>query len=782
MLSYKYPLPPGRRLLSGKIKFLFLTTFSGVILLLGVPFPAAAQHEPSRPFNGVIGKTYKQSKTGTFQHPKAPSGAPNVVWIVLDDVGFGAISAFGGLIQTPHIDSLANHGLRYTNYHNTSLCSPSRAAILTGRNSHSVHMGLFPENSVELPGYDTRMPFEKATIAEILKENGYNTFATGKWHVTPVADASQAGPFNRWPTGRGFDHFYGFLFGETNQYHPQLWENNLKVETDTKGKVVQTLFSDKAIQYIAGQKSFDPDKPFFLYYTTSATHEPIQVDRYWSDLYKGKFDDGWDKYSEVVLENQKQLGLIPKNAKLPLPNPNAKPWKSYSAEERKALARLMEVYAGFVTHADHEIGRVVDYLKQIDQLENTAIFVVVGDNGACRNAGESGYVSGYSDSEQDEGNMAQLLKDYKIAGEEHSFTQYPKQWAAATNTPFRLWKADAHGEGGTHNPLIVFYPKKIKKAGIRNQYLHGIDLLPTTIKLTNANVPASINGYPQDSIEGYSFFESIENANAVSKHTVQYYESAGNRAIYKDGWKASAGHRGGRPFDQDTWQLFHIAEDFNERIDLAVKNPAKLKELQQVFDQEAEKYQVYPLKDWADKNWDDWNNVYGRNKVVLYPEAPQLYGHIGPVLHNKSFSITADAEITNQTEGVLFAYGGYFDGLSLFIQNGKLQAAINNSNYDFTIRRDALISDSPVPTGRLQLRLDFDYTNPEGTEAHAGYIRLYINDKKTAEFPIRKFQANLHTGDDGIDVGRDLNTPVSSNYKVPFEFTGKLYSVTVETK
>lgn len=745
--------------------------------------PLLAQHEPERVFNGIVGKPFKTSREGKYTHSHSPFGAPNVVWIVLDDVGFGAISAFGGLIQTPHIDSLANNGLRYTNFHVTSLCSPTRAALLTGRNSHSVHVGLFPENSVELPGYDIRMPFEKATIAEILRENGYNTFAVGKWHILPVADATPAGPFNRWPTGRGFDFFYGYLFGETNQYHPQLWENNIKIEPDTKGKTAQALFSNKAISYIAGQKSFAPDKPFFLYYAASATHEPLQVDTFWSNKYKGKFDKGWDIYSETVLGNQKNMGLIPKNAQLPNPNPNVKPWKNYKPEEQKAMSRLMEVYAGYLTQADYEIGRVVDYIKQIGQLENTAIFIVVGDNGACRNAGESGYVSGYTDSPNDEGNMTQLLKDYTIAGKENSFTQYPKAWAAATNTPFRFWKADADGEGGTHTPLIVFYPKQIKSRGLRNQYVHVTDILPTTIKLSGAIVPKTINGYKQDTIEGYSFYPSIATPDAVSKHTIQYYESAGKRAIYKKGWKATAGHVSGRPFENDKWELYHIDEDFNERKDLASSNPAKLKELQRLFDSEAKKYNVFPLKDWSDKEWDDWNNVYERKKVVLYPEAPQLYGQVGPILHNVSFSITADAQITSpQTEGALFSYGGRFDGIGLYIKNGNLQATINNSNYDFTIRTATLSSAKTMPLGRSKFRLDFNYTKPVNANDPAGNICLFLNDEKLCELAIKKYQANLQTGDDGIDIGKDLNTPLSSQYQVPFEFTGKLYSVTIEIK
>jgi arylsulfatase A-like enzyme len=366
-----------------------------LLLITGTVYEATAQYDPLQTFKGTVTPSLATSKPGVYQYKSAPAGAPNVVWILLDDVGYGAISAFGGLIQTPNIDSLANHGLRYTDFHVEAYCAPTRAALLTGRNHHSVHVGLFPETAVEYPGYDARIPFEKGTAAELLRENGYNTYAIGKWHVTPVHDATQVGPFNRWPTGRGFDHYFGFLFAETDQYHPMLVEDNLKVEPDNQGKTLNTLLADKAINYIANQKSLAPEKPFFLYYATGAMHEPHQVDKYWSDQYKGKFDTGWDAYREVVFANQKKLGVIPKNAVLPPPNPGAKPWDKLSAQEKKAYARFFEVYAGFLTETDHEIGRVVNYLKEINQLDNTAIFVVVGDNGASGEGTEWVFFSGW---------------------------------------------------------------------------------------------------------------------------------------------------------------------------------------------------------------------------------------------------------------------------------------------------------------------------------------------------------------------------------------------------
>jgi len=341
-----------------------------------------AQFSPTPDFKGVIGKTLFESKPDAQIYKSAPKGAPNVVWVLIDDVGFGASSSFGGLIKTPTLDSLANNGLRYSNFHTEAYSAPTRAALLTGRNHHSVHMGFFTEAAIEYPGYDGRIPFEKASVADILKENYYNTFAVGKWHVTPVRDATQAGPFNRWPTGLGFEKYYGFLFGESDQYVPQLWENTDKVDSDLKGKTFNASIADKAIKYIANQKSAAPDKPFFLYYAPGATHAPHQVPREWSEKYRGKFDKGWDWYREEVLKNQKKLGLVPSNAELPKRNPGVASWDSLSKDENTVYTRLFENYAGFLSETDYEIGRVVNYIRQIGQLDNTIIFVIIGDNGA----------------------------------------------------------------------------------------------------------------------------------------------------------------------------------------------------------------------------------------------------------------------------------------------------------------------------------------------------------------------------------------------------------------
>ncbi|RAV99024.1 arylsulfatase [Pseudochryseolinea flava] len=747
-----------------------LTTLS-----VGMTF---AQNSPTQPYQGKIGRNLAETQQWWQEKKKAPANAPNVVWILLDDVGYGAISTFGGLIQTPTLDHLANNGLRYTNFHTTAICSPTRAALLTGRNSHSVHMGLFPTTAIGAPGYDGYMPFEKATIAEILRENGYNTYAVGKWHLTPPSDATAIGPFNRWPTGRGFDHFYGFLGGSTDQWHPTTWDDTRKVEPEADGKHFNTRIADKAIAYIAEQKSVSAEKPFFLYYAPGAGHSPHQVAKEWSDKYKGKFDAGWDQYRETVLQRQIALGVVPKNTTLTPRNTGVKAWETLSADEKKLFARFMEVYAGFVEQTDYEIGRVISYLKKINQFENTLIIVSVGDNGASKEGTFVGIVNRNDPSWTEEQRFQKNLEDINLLGTEASKANYPLGWAAAANTPFRQWKQDANSEGGTRNPLIIHYPKGIQdKGAIRNQYSHLIDILPTTIELAGAQVPTIINGYRQEPIEGTSLVYSLANAKAPSRHTVQHYEIMGSRAIYKDGWKAGTLHKKGEDFSQDKWELYNVNEDFNELQDLAAKYPDKLKELQELFDSEAAKFNIYPLKDGTEKQL-DYTKLFQNhdaNRVVFYPEASQVFGVASPITPLKSYTITADAEITKGTEGVLFSVGGRFGGVSLFVKDGKFVVA-NNNGFKIT----HLVSDKVVPVGKVKLRYVLNYKEAKESNDAAGIHQLYINDTKVAEGQIVKSQANIKSNDE-INVGKDLITQVSDRYKGPFAFTGKLESVVVES-
>ncbi|HLP04963.1 MAG TPA: arylsulfatase [Paludibacter sp.] len=737
-------------------------------------------------FKGKIGKTLADSQEAWPEKKTAPKGAPNVVVWLIDDAGYGTSSAFGGLMQTPVLDSLANNGLRYTNFHSTGVSSPTRAALLTGRNHHSVHMGTLNYSSKGFPGYDAVMPGDKATIAEVLHENGYSNFAVGKYHVAPIDEITPDGPFDRWAVGRGFDHFYGFQLGHTDQYHPNLYEDRKVIDIEPNTKHLTTLLADKAISYIANQKSIQPEKPFFLYFASGAIHSPHQVDKKWSDLYKGKFDKGWDWYREEVFARQKRLGVIPADAVLPDRDPTVKAWDSLTPEQRKVYARFMEVYAGFLTHADYEFGRIVNYLKEIGQDKNTVILVSIGDNGSShspRNGSFNGYISSLDEDKQ----VAELYKNIDKIGTEHSFEDAPSGWTQATNTPFRLWKADPNSEGGTHQPLIVYYPNgKLEKGGIREQYGHVIDIAPTIYELTESKVPEVIKGYKQQPIEGTSLAYSIYDAKATNRHTVQYYELFGKRAIVKDGWKASVFHQPGADFAKDAWELYDLKKDFNERVDLAAKFPEKVKELQAIFDQEAQKYNVYPLIDNAlgHSAGGRSRSPYGLNKkVVLYTGVDQLLTYSGPQFQGDPFTITADVELKSTADqGVLFATGSEFDGLSLFIKDGKLQVAHNTG----TIVR-YLESNITVPVGKSKLKLEFNYTAPvekgrRNLSAPAGTESIYINDQKVAERDIIASEGYIAVYKDGIDVGSDRNSPVTDRYKVPFAFTGKLNNVTIEYK
>ena len=559
-----------------------------------------AQYSPEKKYNPSYLKL--DSVTKSFRRDyqvKAPIGAPNILIIMLDDVGYSTSSTFGGIAQTPFFDTLAGMGLKYTNFHTTGICAPSRAALLTGRNQHSVHMGHFTETAFDAPGYDGYMPFEKATIAEVLKENGYNTFAVGKWHLTPVLERTAAGPFNRWPTGRGFERFYGFHESATDQYYPVIWEGINRASIDTgKGEHLNKIITDKAIQYISQQKKSDNQKPFFMLFAPGATHSPLQVDKEWIDMYKGKFDMGYDKYREVVLEQQKKLGVVPSYVTLHPRHKNIIAWDSLPWMAQKVFARSMEAHAGFLSQTDHEIGKLVNYIKSIGELDNTVIFLIIGDNGATKFMAQvPGVPADKTNLSFDEQvkigyeNIDKIgLKDYK--------GDYPLGWAQATNTPFRLFKLDANGEGGTHNPLIVVAPQFIHSNGqIREQYTHLIDLWPTIIEMTGVKMPKQINGYLQQPLEGTSFAYSFDKKFANDKHELQYFEAGSHRALYYKGWKASVFHTYGKPYTDDQWELYDMKIDFNERNDLSKKYPNKLKELVLLFEAEAKKYHVYPLQE-----------------------------------------------------------------------------------------------------------------------------------------------------------------------------------------
>ncbi len=743
---------------------------AGTALVFGA-YAGHAQHSPVQPFKGALGLTEEKTKQAWPEPVRAPHGAPNIVWILLDDVGFGAVSTFGGLIQTPALDSLANNGLRYTNFHTIGICAPTRAALLTGRNHHSVHMGLFPENAIGTPGYDALIPFEKATVAELLRENGYNTFALGKWHITPLKDLTPAGPFHRWPTGRGFDHFYGFPSrGSTDQWHPELWEDITREPDRGGGKHLNELLADKAITYISAQQSAAPSKPFFLYLAPGAAHAPHQVAQNWIDRYKGAFDEGWDVYRERVLANQKKLGIVPQNTRLPERNPGIVAWNTLNADQKKLYTRLMEAYAGFLSYTDWEIGRIVRHLEKTGGLANTLIIVSVGDNGASKEGTLDGTVNNYGPGLSREENFNRALAQIDLIGTEYSKTNFPLGWAAATNTPFRQWKQDANTEGGTRNPLIVFYPEKIRKKGeVRHQYGHVIDILPTTLEIAGLKTPDMVNGYRQEPVEGISLAYSIDNPGAPSRHTTQYFEVKGTRSIYHNGWKAGALHEAGRNFEKDVWELYNLNDDFNELENLAEKQPQKLDGFKKLFESEGKKYNVFPLKDLSEGAPPRRTAYEGLREVKLYPGLPTIPDQASPLSNKKSFRATADVFIPAfGTEGVLFSRGGRGGGVSFYIQQNRLKFTYAlATDHSVTVESNSLVS-----PGDSKLSAEVQYNGDE-----SGIIALYVGEKKVGEGKFGATTPNVYYHE-GFNLGLDDLTPVADSYTVPFKFTGALKSVT----
>ncbi len=735
--------------------------------------PMSAQYSPIPPFTGRIGKTVETTLTAYPQHnPKAPAGAPNIVWVILDDTGFGVSSAFGGLVETPTFDSLSLSGLRFNNFHTASISAATRACLLTGRNHHSAHVGRFNDDQYGTPGYDTYLPMEYGTIAEVLRENGYATFCVGKYNGTPHENGSNAGPFNRWPTNRGFDHYFGFnaASGAEDQWHPMLYRDTHRVPDDSLGELCITRLSNEAINYIADQKSAAPDQPFFLYFSPGTAHTPFHTSKEWVDKYHGKFDAGWDEYAKMTLKNQLEQGIIPKGTKLPIPNKDKEDWKSLPAKERKLYARQMEVFAGFMSQCDYEIGRIVNFIQEIGELDNTMIIIAMGDNGA---SGEGMRTGGRGMSKEIEPLFIDKeLKMYDHYGDEHTSPFYPAGWAQACNTPFRYHKKWADYEGGTHDGLIVYYPSKIKeKGGIRTQYTHVTDLLPTTLELSGTTFPKVINGYEQAPVEGVSFAKAILSADnnvAETKH-IQYYELNSSYALYKDGWKVQFPNgklNGLRKFFQDTdVHLYNLKEDFNETNDLAAKYPEKVKELLEEFDKIAWKYNVYPLKNGkvnVDPNYPnpqrEHYDIYlgARN----YGEYPYFDGTQG-----KPYTISVYISNSNgRDNGVLMSHHGY----TLYAVNGTLKLGVRDNN-------NIITSTSPIPSGKSVVKMDVNF------KGKTSLVKLYINDKMVGEGQY-SHKLNISGKSNFIQIGRQWGVPVNNEYKSPNIFTGEIFKGTVDIK
>ncbi len=721
---------------------------------------------------------------------KAPAKAPNVLIVLIDDMGFGQSSAFGGPIQMPTVERLANSGLRYNEFHTTALCSPTRTALLSGRNHHMNNMGSITETATSFPGQTGQRPNSVAPLAEMLRLNGYSTAAFGKSHETAAWEVSPSGPTDRWPTRSGFDKFYGFIGGETNQWAPLLYDGMNQVEPSKDPNYhFMTDMTNQAIDWMGYQKSLTPDKPFFIYFAPGATHAPHQVPKSWIAKYKGKFDQGWDKLREETLARQKRLGVVPPETKL-APKPEAiKDWAALSADEKKLFARQMEVFAGFGEYADAEIGRLIQAIEATGQLDNTLIFYIVGDNGASAEGGMVGlfnemtYFNGVHETVQD------ILKHYDELGGPTTYPHYAAGWAVAGDTPFTWTKQVASSYGGTRNGMVIHWPKGITAKGeVRSQWHHVIDIAPTILEAAGLPEPKSVNGTAQTPIEGVSLAYTFTDAKAPSRHTTQYFEIFGNRAIYSDGWLAGTVHRAAwefkvrRPLEDDIWELYDTRADFSLANDLATKNPEKLKELQALFLKEAVKYSVLPLDDRTLERLNAAmvgrpDLMAGRTSLTVYDGMIGMSENVFINTKNRSHTITAEVQIPkNGANGVILAQAGRFGGWSLYIKDGKPTYTYNWLG----LQRYTVAAQQALPAGKSTIRYEFAYDG--GGVGKGGIGTLFVNGKQVATGRIDRTQCCAFSADEGADVGADEGTPVIEAYKVPFKFTGKIASVTIELK
>jgi arylsulfatase A-like enzyme len=744
-----------------------------------------------QPFGDAkIGRTYKDSKPGTMALTKAPAGAPNVLIILIDDAGFGQWGTFGGQVPTPNLDRLAKMGLRYTRFHTTALCSPTRAALLTGRNHHSAGTGVITEMGDGYPGYSGQIPKNAAMFAEVLRQSGYSTAFIGKNHNIADWETSISGPFDRWPSLQGFDYFYGFVGGEMDQWQPVLYRGITPVAMEIpKGKAANyTLndsLADETIRYIQQEKSVTPDRPFFVYYAPGATHAPHHAPREWIARFKGQFNQGWDKYREETYRRQLKLGVIPPGTKLTARPKEIPAWDSLSSDEKRVAARLMEVFAAYTAQTDYEIGRVLDALEEIGQLHNTLIFCEIGDNGASMEGTLSGAFNELATLQGVPENAAFLVQHIDELGSAKASNHIPVGWAWAVNAPFQWGKQVASHLGGTRNPLVIAWPDRIKDAGgVRAQFHHVIDLSPTILEAAHLPQPVEVNGVKQKPIEGVSMVYSFDDPKATGTRHIQYFEMMGNRALYKDGWIATARHGrlpwvtmggGTGDFDHDTWQLYNLADDFSEANDVSAKYPEKLKELQDDFWVEAKKYDVLPLDDRFAERGDPSlrpSLIEGRTEFVYYA-GTRIPEPSAANTKNTSHTITAAIEVPQGgADGVLVAEGGAPGGFSLYIRGGK---PVYEYNY-FAHERYTVTSPETLSQGPAVIRVDFNYDG--GGIGKGGTAALFINDKKVGEGRIEK-TCPSRFGAESLDVGMDNGSPVSENYQPPFAYVGTIKKVKI---
>jgi arylsulfatase A-like enzyme len=721
---------------------------------------------------------------------KAPANAPNVLIVLIDDMGFGQSSAFGGPVHMPTVEKLASEGLRYNEFHTTALCSPTRAALLTGRNHHVNNTGSITETATAFPGQTGQRPNSVAPLAEMLRLNGYSTAAFGKSHETAAWELSPSGPTDRWPTRSGFDKFYGFIGGETNQWAPLLYDGMVQVEPPHDPSYhFMTDMTNQAIAWVQYQKSLTPDKPFFIYFAPGATHAPHHVPKEWIAKYKGKFDQGWDAVREETLERQKRLGVVPSDTKLAPKPPGIKDWADLNPDEKRLFARQMEVFAGYGEYADTEIGRLIAAIESTGQLDNTLIFYIVGDNGA---SAEGGLVGLYNEMTYFNGvheTVADILKHYDDLGGPTTYNHYAAGWAVAGDAPFTWTKQVASSYGGTRNGMVVRWPKRISAKGeLRTQWHHVIDVAPTILEAAGLPEPKSVNGTPQTPIEGVSMIYSFADPKADSPHTTQYFEIFGNRAIYHEGWLAGTLHRVPWEFkprstlEDDTWELYDTRSDFSLTNDLAAQNPAKLREMQDLFMSEAVKYSVLPLDDRTLERLNAAlvgrpDLMAGRTSLTVHEGMTGMSENVFINVKNRSHTITAEVEVPNGgANGVILAQAGRFGGWSLYVRDGKPTYTYNWLG----LERYTIVADQPLPTGMATVRFEFEYDG--GGVGKGGKGTLFVNGNSVATGRIERTQCCAFSADEGTDVGADLGTPVSEAYTVPFRFTGKIDKVTIELK
>jgi arylsulfatase len=756
------------------------------------------EYKPGQAFSGVIGRTFDVSQPAWPSPNRAREGAPNVLFIVLDDTGFGQLGCYGGPIHTPNIDALAADGLRYNNMHTTALCSPSRSCFVTGRNHHSNAMSCITEGSEGFPGSNGQIPFENGFLSEILLQHGYNTYALGKWHLTPAEANTAAGPYDRWPLGRGFERFYGFLGGDTHQYYPELVRDNSQTEppkTPDEGYHLTPDLVDKAKAMIADAKQVAPNKPFFLYFCPGAMHAPHHVPKEWADKYKGKFDAGWDVYREQVFARQKQMGIIPAITTLSRHDPDVQDWNTLSADERRLFTRMMEVFAGYLEHTDHYIGELIAFLKDIGEYENTLI-MLVSDNGASAEGGPTGSVNEgkfFNNVPDDPKQNLAVIDD--IGGPKY-FNHYPWGWTHAGNTPFRRWKRETY-RGGTSDPFMIVWPKGIKAKGeIRTQYCHAIDLVPTVLDALGIEPPTQIRGVTQSPIQGFSLKSSFDNPNAPSLHVTQYFEMFGHRSLYHDGWRAvcpwpgtsfvESGRQFGAPIDFNTlieldakgWELYNLKEDFAETNNVAEKERARLIAMIGMWYVEAGKYNVLPIDSRGVQRMADERPQIAENRkrCVYYPGTQVVSAAAVPRVVNVPHSVSVEATVPKGgADGVLFSMGGVDGGFAFYVKDGRLTYGYNY----VADQRFRVTSDSVIPAGDHIFSFEFIPTGKPDIAKGRGVpatIKLFVDGQPvgTGELPVTiPLSLGLSAG---VSVGSDAGSPVmtETDYKGQFPFTGTI--------